>query len=67
MQRSWHMARPDRGKTYAMGNAYNMTDELKMGVIPRVIQNIFQLIDEKQDMEIVLKVSYLEVSQFKLV
>ncbi|XP_030836466.1 chromosome-associated kinesin KIF4 [Strongylocentrotus purpuratus] len=49
------------GKTYAMGNAYNMTDELKMGVIPRVIQNIFQLIEEKQDMEIVLKVSYLEI------
>lgn len=49
-----------------MGNAYNMTDELKMGVIPRVIQNIFQLIEEKQDMEIVVKVSYLEVSQFEV-
>lgn len=49
-----------------MGNAYNMTDELKMGVIPRVIRNIFHLIEEKQDMEIVVKVSYLEVSQFEV-
>ncbi|XP_054756101.2 chromosome-associated kinesin KIF4-like [Lytechinus pictus] len=49
------------GKTYAMGNAYNMTDEIKMGVIPRVIQHLFRVIEEKQDMEVMLKVSYLEI------
>ncbi|XP_071502973.1 chromosome-associated kinesin KIF4A-like [Diadema antillarum] len=49
------------GKTYAMGNAYNMTDEVNMGVIPRVIRRIFRDIEEKKDVEIILKVSYLEI------
>ena len=54
------------GKTYSMGTAFTMCsekDETK-GVIPRLINTIFKLIEERKDKtEFLLKVSFLEVLQ----
>ncbi|XP_029095753.1 chromosome-associated kinesin KIF4A [Monodon monoceros] len=51
------------GKTYSMGGAYTAEQENEptVGVIPRVIQLLFQEIDKKSDFEFTLKVSYLEI------
>ncbi|KFO29757.1 chromosome-associated kinesin KIF4A [Fukomys damarensis] len=51
------------GKTYSMGGAYTaeQENESTVGVIPRVIQLLFQEIDKKSDSEFTLKVSYLEI------
>ncbi|XP_013009167.1 chromosome-associated kinesin KIF4A [Cavia porcellus] len=51
------------GKTYSMGGAYTAEQENEptVGVIPRVIQLLFNEIDKKSDFEFTLKVSYLEI------
>jgi len=52
------------GKTYSMGTAFttcNETDEQR-GVIPRLIQTMFDLIEQKKDKtEFLMKSSFLEV------
>lgn len=52
-----------------MGGAYTAEQENEptVGVIPRVIQLLFQEIDKKSDFEFTLKVSYLEVNDLSLI
>lgn len=51
------------GKTYSMGGTYTAEQENEptVGVIPRVIQQLFKEIDKRNDFEFSLKVSYLEI------
>lgn len=52
------------GKTYSMGTAFTMCNEATedKGVIPRLIQTVFDWIDERKDKtEFLLKASFLEV------
>ena len=50
------------GKTYTMGGGYGVTtEEEKMGIIPRVVKEIFKTSDELTDHEVSVSVSYLEV------
>ncbi|XP_038063245.1 chromosome-associated kinesin KIF4A-like [Patiria miniata] len=49
------------GKTYSMGSGYNLTDEETMGIIPRVITDLFMGIDDRPDTEFLLKCTYLEI------
>ncbi|CAH1777611.1 unnamed protein product [Owenia fusiformis] len=52
------------GKTFTMGSAYNMNPEKdgdNMGVIPRVVQDLFEGINEQPDYDFVIKVSFLEI------
>ncbi|KAG2379611.1 hypothetical protein C9374_006728 [Naegleria lovaniensis] len=50
------------GKTYTMGtaNSTNLLDE-ELGVIPRVIQNIFEIIKQRSDADFLVRVSFLEI------
>lgn len=52
------------GKTFSMGGTYTSAQENEptVGVIPRVVQKIFQEKDKRTDCEFLLSVSYLEVS-----
>uniref|UniRef100_A0A803TD20 Kinesin motor domain-containing protein n=1 Tax=Anolis carolinensis TaxID=28377 RepID=A0A803TD20_ANOCA len=56
------------GKTYSMGGAYiaNQENDPIVGVIPRVIKFLFQKIQEKTDWHFSLKVSYLEIANYRL-
>nr|XP_033800607.1 chromosome-associated kinesin KIF4A isoform X2 [Geotrypetes seraphini]XP_033800608.1 chromosome-associated kinesin KIF4A isoform X2 [Geotrypetes seraphini] len=51
------------GKTYSMGGTYTQDQENEptMGVIPRVINTLFKEIEQKQDWQFSMKVSYLEI------
>ncbi|XP_072451302.1 kinesin family member 4 isoform X3 [Chiloscyllium punctatum] len=51
------------GKTYSMGGTYTSGQEgdLSVGVIPRVINMLFKMIEENSDTDFALKVSYLEI------
>lgn len=52
------------GKTYSMGTAFTMCNDSseERGVIPRLIQTVFDWIDQKKDAtEFLLKASFLEV------
>ena len=53
------------GKTFSMGGAYGLgpnEDEDIVGIIPRVIRDLFDGIRDKQDQHLFnVKVSYLEV------
>lgn len=52
------------GKTYSMGTAFAMSTETNddRGVIPRLIETVFDWIDERKDTtEFLLKASFLEV------
>ncbi|XP_078403096.1 kinesin family member 4 isoform X2 [Cetorhinus maximus] len=51
------------GKTYSMGGTYTSRQEGDpvVGVIPRVINMLFRMIEENSDNEFTLKVSYLEI------
>uniref|UniRef100_A0A2D4EMZ1 Kinesin-like protein n=1 Tax=Micrurus corallinus TaxID=54390 RepID=A0A2D4EMZ1_MICCO len=51
------------GKTYSMGGAYatGQENDPTIGVIPRVIMTVFQLVEEKVEWQFTLKVSYLEI------
>ncbi|XP_041051812.1 kinesin family member 4 isoform X2 [Carcharodon carcharias] len=51
------------GKTYSMGGTYTSGQEGDpvVGVIPRVINMLFRMIEENSDNEFTLKVSYLEI------
>ena len=49
------------GKTFSMGSGYNLTDKVAMGIIPRVIKDLFDGIDKRTDTEFLLKCTYLEV------
>ncbi|XP_056216157.1 chromosome-associated kinesin KIF4A isoform X2 [Falco biarmicus] len=51
------------GKTYSMGGAYtaNQEHDPSVGVIPRVIKLLFKEMEQRQDWEFILKVSYLEI------
>ena len=55
------------GKTHTMGGGYGVsleTDNDVVGVIPRVIRELFSGIKDVEDkFEFVVKVSYLEVSR----
>ena len=56
------------GKTYSMGGGYGVSMETSddiMGVIPRVIRELFAHIESLTDQDITVKVSYLEVCQEK--
>ncbi|MEE6508535.1 hypothetical protein FKM82_021704 [Ascaphus truei] len=57
------------GKTFSMGGAYSQdhSDELAVGVIPRVIRSLFKEIEERPDWEFLLKVSYLEIYNEEIV
>ena len=53
------------GKTFTMGGGYEASlkmDPEGMGVIPRIVQEIFLKMDEKEEYEYTTKLSYLEVS-----
>ena len=53
------------GKTYTMGSGYKGAQAENsglVGVIPRVIHNLFKGIESNKESEFILKVSYLEVS-----
>lgn len=54
------------GKTFSMGGTYTSAQENEpvVGVIPRVVQKIFQEKDKRADCAFLLSVSYLEVSRF---
>uniref|UniRef100_UPI00398F0F6D kinesin family member 4 n=1 Tax=Pristiophorus japonicus TaxID=55135 RepID=UPI00398F0F6D len=51
------------GKTYSMGGTYSSGQEgdPNVGVIPRVINMLFRIIEENSDNDFTLKVSYLEI------
>uniref|UniRef100_A0A3Q3VZ09 Kinesin motor domain-containing protein n=1 Tax=Mola mola TaxID=94237 RepID=A0A3Q3VZ09_MOLML len=51
------------GKTFSMGGAYTSAQENdpSVGVIPRVIRQIFEEREKKKDCEFCLSVSYLEI------
>ncbi|XP_073254601.1 chromosome-associated kinesin KIF4A-like [Porites lutea] len=52
------------GKTYSMGTAFAMSTETndERGVIPRLIETVFDWIDERKDTtEFLLKASFLEI------
>jgi len=51
------------GKTYTMGTSnMNLNDESEMGIIPRVIRDIFSIRSEREkSFEMVLKISYFEI------
>ncbi|XP_022086353.1 chromosome-associated kinesin KIF4A-like [Acanthaster planci] len=49
------------GKTYSMGSGYSMTDQETMGIIPRVIADLFSGINDRGDTEFLLKCTYLEI------
>ncbi|XP_060792516.1 kinesin family member 4 [Neoarius graeffei] len=51
------------GKTFSMGGTYTSAQENEptVGVIPRVVQKIFQEKDKRTDCEFLLSVSYLEI------
>ena len=53
------------GKTHTMGGCYEDSlsgDEDSMGVIPRVLRDIFKGIETRTQLDISVKVSYMEVS-----
>ncbi|XP_078326177.1 chromosome-associated kinesin KIF4-like isoform X2 [Crassostrea virginica] len=52
------------GKTFTMGGCYEASlneDETEMGIIPRVIRELFNGISDRKDSEFNVKVSYLEI------
>ncbi|KAJ8303169.1 hypothetical protein KUTeg_019565 [Tegillarca granosa] len=52
------------GKTYSMGGCYEASlneDQEEMGIIPRVLKELFQGITDKTESIFVVKVSYLEI------
>ncbi|XP_067903586.1 kinesin family member 4 isoform X2 [Heterodontus francisci] len=51
------------GKTYSMGGTYTSVQEgdPSVGVIPRVINMLFRMIEENSDNDFTLKISYLEI------
>ncbi|CAL1536848.1 unnamed protein product [Lymnaea stagnalis] len=52
------------GKTFTMGGIYESSlegDEDDMGVIPRVLRDIFQHIKEKDEIEFTVSISYMEI------
>ena len=50
------------GKTYTMGGCYDLNPGTEKGVIPRVMQELFDGMEEKPDYNFSVKVSYLEVN-----
>lgn len=53
------------GKTFTMGGCYEASlneDETEMGIIPRVIRELFNGINERKNSDFTVKVSYLEVN-----
>ena len=53
------------GKTYTMGGCYEASlnqDEEAMGIIPRILRDLFIGINEREEYDFTVKVSYLEVS-----
>lgn len=57
------------GKTYTMGsNNWTNVNEEELGIIPRVIRNIFFEIDKKKEkVEFVVKASFLEIYNEEIV
>ncbi|XP_018427640.1 PREDICTED: chromosome-associated kinesin KIF4A [Nanorana parkeri] len=51
------------GKTYSMGGTYtqDQENEMTVGVIPRVVKALFREIEQRDDWEFLLRVSYLEI------
>lgn len=53
------------GKTYSMGTSFttvtNSNDKDIQGVIPRVVGDIFEYVEQKKETEFLLKCSFLEV------
>ncbi len=53
------------GKTYSMGGGYDMGDDSTnneiVGIIPRVIRDLFNGINTRTDMKYTVQVSYIEV------
>jgi kinesin family protein 4/21/27 len=52
------------GKTYSMGTAYDVAfsdDENILGVIPRAVKDLFEGVNERDDTEFCIKVSFLEI------
>jgi hypothetical protein len=52
------------GKTFSMGGCYEASlneEEAEMGIIPRVIRELFNGIADRPETEFSVKVSYLEV------
>ncbi|XP_033743616.1 chromosome-associated kinesin KIF4A-like [Pecten maximus] len=52
------------GKTYSMGGCYEESlkeEEAMMGIIPRVLSELFEGIQARQDYEFTTKVSYIEI------
>jgi len=48
-------------KSYTMGRCYEVNPGREKGVIPRVIQDLFDRLEEKPDYNFSVKVSHLEV------
>ena len=52
------------GKTYSMGGAYEISLDKNadaVGIIPRVIRQLFETIEDTEDFEFCVRVSYIEV------
>ncbi|XP_025088015.1 chromosome-associated kinesin KIF4-like [Pomacea canaliculata] len=52
------------GKTYSMGGCYEASlsqDEEMMGIIPRILKDLFKGIQERPDCDFKVRVSYLEI------
>ncbi|XP_063414423.1 chromosome-associated kinesin KIF4-like isoform X3 [Mytilus trossulus] len=49
------------GKTYTMGGCYDMVSEIEKGVIPRVMQELFNGMEDRPEYLFTIKVSYLEI------
>lgn len=53
------------GKTYTMGSGAIDGSEETLGIIPRVVEHLFNMMKEREaDYEYVTKVSFLEVSLY---
>lgn len=55
------------GKTFTMGGGYEESlkmDPDGMGIIPRIVQEIFNTANEKENYKFKVSVSYLEVTVF---
>lgn len=54
------------GKTHTMGTTYDGTESDDIGVIPRVVKDIFQQMEEMPDYDFTLNCAFIELYQEKL-
>lgn len=54
------------GKTYTMGSSTLMPEPSEQGVIPKVMQDIFQRIATSQDADFTVRVGFVEIFNVRL-